>query len=48
MRALLVHALDQTAARFYLHNGFVVSPINPLVLLLALDTARQALTSTSQ
>ena len=44
MRALLVHALDEDAARFYRHNGFLVSPIDPLVLMLPLDTARKAMT----
>ena len=43
MRALLVHALDEKAAGFYRHNGFLVSPIDPLVLMLPLDTARRAL-----
>lgn len=43
MRALLVHALDEKAAMFYLHNGFLVSPLDPLVLMLPLDTARKAI-----
>jgi len=43
MRALLVHALDDHAAGFYRHNGFLVSPIDPLVLMLPLDTARKAM-----
>ena len=43
MRALLVHALDEKAAGFYQHNGFLVSPIDPLVLMLPLVTARRAL-----
>jgi GNAT superfamily N-acetyltransferase len=42
MKALLVHALDQTAAGFYLQNRFVASPVDPLILLLQLDTARKA------
>lgn len=42
-RALLVHALDDTAARFYRHMGFVDSPINPLVLMLPLTRARNLL-----
>lgn len=36
IRALLEHALDEQAAEFYLHNGFMVSPIDPLVLMLPL------------
>lgn len=43
IRALLVHALDEQAASFYLHIGFMVSPIDPLVLMLPLDTARKAI-----
>lgn len=43
MRALLVHALDEEAANFYRHNGFLVSPIDPLVFMLPLDTARKAI-----
>ena len=43
MRALLVHALDDQAAEFYRQNGFLVSPIDPLVLILPLDTARRAI-----
>jgi len=46
MRAFLVHALDEQAANFYLHNGFLVSPIDPLVLMLPLDTARKAIART--
>ena len=42
-RALLVHALDEDAKRFYSHNGFLASPIDPLVLMLPLDSARKAI-----
>lgn len=40
IRALLVHALNEKAASFYLKIGFVPSPFNPLVLFLPLDTLR--------
>jgi GNAT superfamily N-acetyltransferase len=40
IRALLVHALNKKAAAFYRERGFVVSPFDPLVLLLALDHVR--------
>ena len=43
IRALLVHALDEEATEFYLHNGFLESPIDSLVLMLPLETARKAL-----
>lgn len=42
-RALLVHALDDTAAAFCRHLGFVDSPVDPLVLMLPLASARKAL-----
>ena len=43
IRALLVHSLDEDAAAFYRHLGFVESPIDPLVLMLPLATARSAI-----
>ncbi len=43
IRCLLVHALDEQAAGFYRRNGFLDSPIDPLVLMLPLETARKAL-----
>jgi hypothetical protein len=47
IRALLVHALDEEAARFTRHNGFKVSPIDPLILMLPLDSARKTLAGDS-
>lgn len=43
IRAILVHALDETAAAFYRKNGFLDSPINPLILMLPLNHARKGL-----
>ncbi len=34
IRALLRHAIDESAKKFYLHHGFVESPIEPLMLML--------------
>jgi GNAT superfamily N-acetyltransferase len=34
MRALLCHAIDEDAKQFYLHHGFVESPIEPLMVML--------------
>ena len=34
VRAMLCHALSEDAKRFYLHHGFVTSPIEPMTLLL--------------
>lgn len=42
IRALLVHALDPAAADFYRNRGFLDSPIDPLVLMLPMETARAA------
>ena len=39
IRAMLVHALDERAAKFYERHGFAVSPIRPLTLFLRLPKA---------
>lgn len=36
VRAMLCHAIDEAAVKFYLHNGFQPSPIDSLTLLLPL------------
>lgn len=36
IRALLCHAINEEAKRFYLHHGFVESPIEPLTVMLNL------------
>jgi len=36
IRALLCHAIDASARSFYLHHGFVESPIDPMTLMLGL------------
>jgi len=36
MRALLVHALNESARQFYIQYGFSASPVNPLTLMLLL------------
>ena len=43
IRALLVHTLDDQAAGFYRHNGFLVSHMDPLVLMLSLEVARKVI-----
>lgn len=40
VRALLVHALNDTARAFYAHFGFEPSPTDPLHLLLLINDAR--------
>ena len=37
VRALLVHALNERAQRFYLHYGFQQSPHQPMTLMLRLN-----------
>jgi GNAT superfamily N-acetyltransferase len=36
-RALLCHAIDEDAKRFYLKHGFVASSLEPLTAMLSLD-----------
>jgi ribosomal protein S18 acetylase RimI-like enzyme len=43
IRALVVHAIDEAAARFYQRYGFAASPLNPRALLLPIETAKAAL-----
>lgn len=43
VKALVVHALDDAAAAFYLGYGFVPSPVHARTLVLPIATARAAL-----
>jgi len=38
--AILLHALSEPAKRFYLSRGFVESPLQPMTLLMTLQTVR--------
>lgn len=40
VRALLVHALHEQAKQFYVHYGFQESPLQPLTLMLRLNTVK--------
>ena len=42
--AILLHALSDSARQFYLSRGFVESPIQPMTLMMTLQTAREILT----
>jgi len=42
-RAIVAHAIDDEAARFYRHHGFLSSPLGDRVMLLPLETARRAM-----
>lgn len=37
IRALICHAIDQAAKDFYLHHGFVQSPIESMTVMLGLS-----------
>ena len=41
--ALLVHALSDSARRFYRSRGFIESPVKPMTLCLMLESVRKAL-----
>lgn len=43
IRAILVHAIDEQAQRFYQQCGFIPSPVAPMTLILAISDARNAL-----
>lgn len=43
VRALVVHAIDDEAVKFYLKFGFILSPITERTLLLPVEFARRAL-----
>ena len=47
VRAILVHAIDEAARRFYLHFDFEESPVDPYQLLLLLKDLRVAIHSAS-
>lgn len=40
VRALLVHAISEQAKLFYMHYGFQESPLNPMTLMLRLNTVK--------
>ncbi len=41
--AILVHALSDQARQFYLSRGFVESPLQPMTLLMTIETVRSIL-----
>jgi GNAT superfamily N-acetyltransferase len=42
-RAIVAHAIDDDAVKFYAHHGFVLSPLGERVMLLPIETARASL-----
>ena len=43
VRAVLVHAIDDPARRFYLHHGFDPSPMDPMQLMMLMKDLRASL-----
>src|SRR3984893_18549905 len=43
IRAILVHAISEEAKRFYERNGFSVSPVDPMTLMITVADAEKAL-----
>ncbi len=43
VKAMLVHAISQEAREFYEKRGFIPSPLDPMTLMLPLDTIRKAI-----
>lgn len=41
--AILVHALSEAAKQYYLSRGFVESPLQPMTLMMTLETVRTIL-----
>lgn len=41
--AILIHAISESAKRFYLSCGFVQSPVQPMTLMMTVKTARSIL-----
>ncbi len=44
IRAILVHAISESARRFYLRSGFRESPIDPMTLMVTVAEAERSLT----
>ncbi len=48
IRAVLVHAISESAKRFYEAKGFRASPVDPMTLMITLDDAERILISKRQ
>jgi GNAT superfamily N-acetyltransferase len=47
IRAILVHAISESAKRFYEKLGFMASPTNPMTLMITVQAAAHALAEKS-
>jgi predicted N-acetyltransferase YhbS len=43
VRAVLLHSLSEAAKHFYMNHGFVESPLDPMTLMVPIETIRDAL-----
>jgi GNAT superfamily N-acetyltransferase len=43
IRAILVHAIQESAKQFYARAGFIPSPVDPMTLMITVSEAAQAL-----
>lgn len=43
IRAILVHAISETAKKFYERSGFIPSPVDPMTLMITVAEAARAL-----
>ena len=41
-RAIIAHAIDEEAVKFYAHHGFMLSPLGERVMLLPIETTRSS------
>ncbi len=48
IRAILVHAISERAKRFYEKWGFIVSPVEPMTLMITMTEARKAMEDKSE
>jgi len=48
IRAILVHAVSERAKRFYEKWGFIVSPVEPMTLMITMAEARKAMQDKSE
>jgi len=48
IRAILVHAISERAKRFYEKWGFIVSPVEPMTLMITVADARKAMQTKSE
>src|SRR5215469_3928942 len=48
IRAILVHAISERAKRFYEKWGFIVSPVEPMTLMITMAEARKAMQDKSE